>query len=134
MTNKRVVYVRNGSTTYEVNPKGIDVKSGDLVVFFYNNQYQLGKVVEKSVGEVQITENEGYILNLVKNNYLELQRQKADTWKSMCRIREILKDMYISKLETNDETIDLEKVSKEYLKLKEDLKEIEAKLSYWESL
>lgn len=132
--NKKDCYVRNGSITYEIKTKGFDVKKGDQVVFFYNDHIGLATVVEKSIGEVQITGDKGYIINVVKNPKIELDQQRDDLWNQLCRVREILKNMYIDKVETNDPTIDLDKVGKEYLALKEQFDDIEKQIKDWNSL
>lgn len=130
----KTCYVKNGSITHEIQTKGFDVKIGDQVVFFYNDHICLATVVEKTIGEVQITGDKGYILNVITNPILELEAKKDTLWQQLGRVREMLKKMYIDWVETNDSTIDLDKVKNEYLTLKEQFEDVKKKIADWNSL
>lgn len=130
----KTCYVRNGSITHEIQTKDFDVKTGDKVVFFYNDHFCVATVVEKTIGEVQITGDKGYILNVITQPILGLEAKRDTLWQQLGRVREMLKNMYIDWVETNDSTIDLDKVKNEYLTLKEQLENVKKKIADWNSL
>lgn len=135
MQKSKTCFVRNGGIIYEVCTKGNEVKKDDLVVCFYNDCYAIMKVIDKPViGEVQFTGQKGYVVTVIKDEIANLEKERSELTTSLLKLRKVLSDMYIDRVETNDESIELGKVKAEYLALKHRSDEINRKISEWKSL
>lgn len=135
MQKSKTCFVRNGGVIYEIQNKGISVKKNDLVVCFYNDHYILAKVIDKpTVGEVEFTGNKSYVVQVVGDEIDNLEKEKLELTTTLLKVRKMLSDMYINKIETNDKTIDLDTAKADYLDLKKQYDEVCKKISDWKAL
>lgn len=135
MQKSKTCFVRNGGVIYEIQNKGISVKKNDLVVCFYNDRYILAKVTDKpTVGEVEFTGNKSYVVQVVCDEIDNLEKEKLELTTTLLKVRKMLSDMYINKIETDDKTIDLDTAKADYLDLKKQYDEVCKKISDWKAL